>query len=248
MYHGVIRSHTDVPSDREEGAQLYDLSSVKFQEQLEFLKREGYQAAVLDQQAAIGNQSIVLTFDDGERNNFTQAFTLLRQLNCSAYFFITVSRVGKPGYMNWEELKELRDAGMVVGSHGLNHNILVNQKDKVITKELRESKDILEYNLKVNVEDFSVSRGFYNQQILDAARNVGYKRIFVSDAPVSTSPECINRVAVKGDWSMQRFEQALHDQTPVNEQITNVSKNVLKGLLGGAGYDRVRNLLLKIRR
>ena len=34
--------------------------------------------------------------------------------------------------MNWEELRELRDVGMVVGSHGLNHNILIDLKDKLL--------------------------------------------------------------------------------------------------------------------
>src|SRR3989338_3819565 len=123
--------------------------------------------------------------------------------------------------MDWEELKELRDAGMLIGSHGKSHVILTELKDKKIEEELSVSKDVLEQHLKVNVDCFSVPRGFYNIRVIEIAKKVGYRRIFIS-TPNDYYPEiCIRRIAVKSDLSLNRFKAALKGQVTVNETMGN---------------------------
>ena len=147
--------------------------------------------------------------------------------------------------MNWEQIMELRDAGMAIGSHGLHHEILTELKGDKIRVELAESKDRLEYHLKVAVDSFSVPRGFYDQKVLDLAKEAGYKRVFVSDPDAhDTAGFILGRVAVKGSWSLARFEQALRREVPYTEQIFDGLKGTVKQLLGGKNYDAVRGKLL----
>ena len=234
MYHGVVAESSDIPPDREEGAGLYDLLAQRFSEQMEFLNQQNVEPG-----------KILITFDDGERNNIKRAFPILRQFGFSAYFFVTVNRIGKKGYMNWEELKELRDANMVIGSHGVNHVIMTGLKDKDIERELFQSKEVLERNLKVNVEDFSVSRGFYNEKILNTAQEVGYKQVFVSERNDQLSQQnVIGRVAVKAEWSLKRFEQAIRGEVPLEEAGVNVVNSLVKKSLGNTGYDKFRKIFL----
>lgn len=246
MYHGIISGNAQVPPDREPGAELYDVVVEDFREQMEYLKNYNYLVTTFDNSGKLNDPSknVIITFDDGEMNNFKSALPVLKEFGYPAYFFVTVKRIGRPGYMGWEELKRLRDMGMVIGSHGLNHEILIDLNDKKLEQELAESKAILEQHLKINIEDFSVPRGFYNERILEKARQAGYRNIFVSG---KAKGQAISRVAVKGNWTVRRFDQALRGRVPVGEGVFNLAKGTVKRLLASGGYDRVRGGLLGIK-
>ncbi len=63
---------------------------------------------------------VTLTFDDGDADNFAAA-ELLRQQGLHATFFIPSGLVGTPGYMTWDELKQLQQDGNEIGGHSLDH-------------------------------------------------------------------------------------------------------------------------------
>ena len=128
MYHGILSDpSSNIPTDRETGAELYDVSAKDFRTQMQWLKDKGFTPTIFEVVKQYNpNKPIIITFDDGELNNFQEALPVLRELGWKAYFFIIVKRIGKNGYMNWSELKALIASGMVVGSHGLTHEILTN--------------------------------------------------------------------------------------------------------------------------
>jgi len=250
MYHGVIKEDAEIPPSREAGAELYDITLKKFYEQMEFLNRHNYQVSAYPSSSDSGESEqpkVVVTFDDGEMNNHDEAWPVLKFCNFSAYFFITVNRIGRLGYMGWKELKELAQAGMIIGSHGLNHEIMTKLSREEVKKELVDSRAILEQNLKKEIRDFSVPRGFYNEEILKMAKDNGYTQVFVSDEK-PRSPLCIGRVAVQDHWSLKRFQMALHGQKPWDERIFDFCKNNTKRFLGGRWYNGLRNSLLKLKR
>src|SRR5690348_350360 len=99
MYHGVLSDRSLIPADRETGAALYDVSIENFKAQLNVLTDLGYSARLAgQQQAGDASKPIVITFDDGEMNNFRYAFPVLQELGWKAYFFVIVKRIGKKGY------------------------------------------------------------------------------------------------------------------------------------------------------
>jgi len=185
MYHGIISNESDIPSDREVGAELYDVSLDNFCKQMDYLQSHDCVVTTLREELSSEDKNVIVTFDDGEKNNFSNAFNVLNGLGFPAYFFIAVNNVGKKGYMDWEEITELRDADMIVGSHGLDHIILTGLKDKELEKELIRSKDILEQHLKIDVDSLSIPRGFYNERVLKIALDAGYKNIFASNVESS---------------------------------------------------------------
>src|SRR3989338_1829059 len=132
MYHGIIGKTTIVPPLREEGADLYDISVENFSRQIEWLHNNHYMSVACGQaDSPETTKKIILTFDDGEENNYIEALPILIQHRFRAYFFITVGRVGKDGYMDWPKLHALHQAGMTIGSHGLSHEILTDRKSVV---------------------------------------------------------------------------------------------------------------------
>lgn len=246
MYHGVVQPPSIFPDDREQGAELYDVPLESFEQQMQWLSANDIPTGISHEKGS-ERPAVVLTFDDGERNNIEFGWPVLKRFGFPAFFFVTVKRIGKKGYMNWEDLKELRDGGMTLGSHGLTHRILTGLKRKELEKELAESKSILERELKVRIKDFSVPRGFYNSRLLKTAKDVGYERIFVSETYFSRDP-VIARRAVRGHWSLDRFVLTVKGKTPVPETMLKACKDSAKKILGHHRYSNVRNLLLKLRK
>lgn len=230
MYHGIKSKNALGPSQREEGAEFYDVQADDFYAQMRWLKDSGHEA--------------LITFDDGEMNNYQLALPILKELGLTALFFVIVKRVGKDGYMGWPQLKEMVEAGMVVGSHGLSHEILTNLMDSQMEEELRASKNIIGLNLNVPVEDFSVPRGFCNDKIIQKAYDLGYKRVFISQRPRRLKSTCIPRIAVKQNWSLRRFQMAVQGKKPIIEGTIDCFKGLLKFVLREPGYNGLRKALI----
>ena len=247
MYHGIITEWTALPEERETGAELYDVGLANFQQQMECLRSSKYQVIILGAESLTTEaQKIILTFDDGEMNNYEHALPILRKYGFPAYFFIIAKRVGNKGYLGWEELTEMHRAGMVIGSHGFSHEILTSLLGTQIEEELRASKKYLERNLGIEVDTLSVPRGFCDDNVIQMAYDAGYKRIFISDRPRQLQSDCYSRVAVKTHWTLARFKQALDGSMPFNEMVAGIGKSATKRILGERAYDWIRKGLLKI--
>jgi len=248
MYHAVITEWTALPEEREVGAELYDVELVKFQQQMECLNAGKYDVSILDEESVMPDtRRIVLTFDDGEMNNYEHVFPILKKYGFSAYFFIIAKRIGHKGYLGWDELRELHQSGMVIGSHGFSHEILTNLLDTQIEEELRASKKYLERNLEIAIDTLSIPRGFCDDNVIQKAYDAGYKRIFISERPRKLQSDCYSRVAVKSNWPLSRFKQALEGNMPLMEAVVGVSKSALKRIFGGGVYDWARRTVLKIK-
>jgi len=240
MYHGIRASDADLPPGREPGSALYDVGVDMFRRQMDWLCKQGvFVSSLVGRTDMEGNRQLVLTFDDGEMNNFTVAWPVLKACHFPAYFFVTASRIGQPGYMNWDQLRELQDNGMSIGSHGMRHQILTGLSPQETVRELQESKRMLEENMHITIDCFSIPRGFVNRFIVEKAREAGYRYIFTS-RPTAEFEGCVGRVPVKASWSMERFRQAVDGETPWPEIALTMFKDTLISILGAERYDRWR--------
>ncbi len=124
-------------------------------------------------------KTVLLTFDDGYRNVYKNAFPVLKKYNLPATIFIIVNEVGRPQQdrLNWEEIKQMHNSGLVaVGSHCLGPEPLVNLKsDDQIRSEIFDSKRILEEKLGGKIESFSYPEGLFNVKIRALVIDAGYK-------------------------------------------------------------------------
>ncbi|TMG01576.1 MAG: hypothetical protein E6I09_12260 [Chloroflexi bacterium] len=86
-------------------------NDAEFSKQLAYLRCAGYTSVTLQQLfdgiytgAPLPSKPVVLTFDDGYSDAFTDAFPLLRKYGFGGSFAIVTGFVGQPGYVNWEAL------------------------------------------------------------------------------------------------------------------------------------------------
>ncbi|MEY2579567.1 MAG: hypothetical protein QOI49_2391 [Verrucomicrobiota bacterium] len=145
---------------------------------------------------AIPSKSAIITFDDGWKSQHEVAWPILKKFNYPVTLFIYTEGV-KPGHfsggesMSWEQLAEMRDAGVDIQGHTATHSDLRKPYDKVakkklspeeyeqwLDKEINGSKQMIEQKLGVKVNCFAVPYGFHNAHIEEVVMKAGYEALF----------------------------------------------------------------------
>ena len=144
-----------------------------------------------------GRPLVSLTFDDGYADNHEFALPLLAAAGLTATFFLTAGLVERdpsvldrlnhlqrvdPGViqpLRWEQVREMVDSGMEVGTHGYSHANLATLPYPQLEHELTHSKGVIEDRLgqqiRVMAYPFGRPRVHFTDQVTRAARRAGYE-------------------------------------------------------------------------
>jgi peptidoglycan/xylan/chitin deacetylase (PgdA/CDA1 family) len=147
-----------------------------------YLKDYGYQVLGFDEfiklKAASGpapRKSVVITFDDGYEDNYTNAFPVLKKYGYPAIIFLPTDLIGQKGHMTWEQVAEMSRYGIAFGSHGRRHEYLPDLTVEQQRDEIFESKRILQERLRQTVDYFAYPIGGFNDTIKKMVQEAGYK-------------------------------------------------------------------------
>jgi len=206
MYH-----YLSVPP---EGADRYrlDLSVAPdlFAAHLDRIQAEGYTTisfyelvAHLTQGAPLPDKPIILTFDDGYRDNYENAFPLLVEHQMRATFFVVTDFIdeARPEYLAWDMAREMLAAGMSIESHSRNHATLRKRDNDYLIWQILGSLETLEYELGVRPRFISYPAGEYDQATIDIAHSANYwAGITTEQGVVQRSDELfeLQRVRIRG--------------------------------------------------
>lgn len=117
---------------------------VDFEDHLVTLNALGYEYIFADEFTHTENPSVMLTFDDGYEDNYTEMFPILKKYNAKATIFMVTSAIDRPGYLTSEQIKEMADSGLVrFASHTHNHYSLTSLSEKDLRYQFEHSKQIL---------------------------------------------------------------------------------------------------------
>lgn len=151
---------------------LYSLQLTDFEQHLETIGAEDLAART----------RLGVTFDDGHRTQYEQAFPALQRAGRRAIFFITGSFTGTHAdYMTGAQLRELADAGHEVQAHGWYHRFFTHCNDAQLDEELRRPKESVEQHTGREVDALSFPGGRWDKRVLAACRRAGYRRVFTSE-------------------------------------------------------------------
>lgn len=163
-----------------------------FAEQMELLHAEGYQGVNLQHGRELlrrnaDTKAVAITFDDGFRDFYTNAFPVLRRHSFSATMFLPTAFIGeKPARfkerecMSWSEVRELHKAGIEFGSHTVNHPKLYELCFDEIRLEIEMSKSVIEEKLGAAVSSFAYPYAFptadrkFVETLSGILKNAGY--------------------------------------------------------------------------
>ena len=108
-------------------------------------------------------KKFLLSIDDGYYSFYKHAWPYLYKNKIPFIIFISTEAIGKEGYMDWEEIKEIEKYDFVtIGNHSHSHNYLVNFSFDEFKKDIKKSIDIFETNLGYNPIFFSYPFGEWN--------------------------------------------------------------------------------------
>jgi peptidoglycan/xylan/chitin deacetylase (PgdA/CDA1 family) len=158
------------------------VSPQNFASQMAYLADNGFTPISLDTLYAINQnlvfppqKPIVITFDDGYIDFYTNAFPILRRYNFNSTVFVITGFVGRPPYLSWNNIEELNRTGLVsFQSHSVNHKSLTSLVFAKITQELTESKSVLGLKLGHPVNFIAYPFGQSDPRVASIASRAGY--------------------------------------------------------------------------
>ena len=177
-----------------------------FEEQMALLGELAYVPVSLDavrdhylQASELPERAVLITFDDGYRDNVENALPVLRRYGYPAVVFVPIGFLddGRPlpheeplrllGIRNetvgWDELAELEAGGVRIESHGIGHRPLSELEPAEATREIALSKLRLEERLGREVDAFAFVKGSladYRPEHASLVQQAGYKLAFTS--------------------------------------------------------------------
>ena len=196
MYHNINDSYNIENSNIE-------ISNDKFEEHLDYIKKNGYTTITLDDyllfsqgEKSLPDKPIIITFDDGYLNNYTNAFPMLKERNMKATIFVITGRMGMQGgvtypHFTWEQAKEMEDSGLIdIQSHTYFHNDLSAVSEETVSMELRKSRFMIYKYLNKKSDFLAFPYGNFNENVKELAKKAGYKAC----VEIKTGIPGVNRV------------------------------------------------------
>ncbi|MFH1563268.1 MAG: polysaccharide deacetylase family protein [Nitrospirota bacterium] len=203
MYHHIGLSPKD-----EKNKKLW-VSAKKFRQQMAYLKKHGYSPITFKElkNGQIPNNPVIITFDDGKENNYTQAFPILKEFGFKSVMFLIAQRLE----INPNQLKQMQIYGIEFGGHTKTHPNLLKIPNDEVKNEIEGCKKELEKRLNTKIIAFSYpyGAGAYDDKIKQIVKETGYSfACGIKQGKVSlpiSDPYCLKRLLVRGDDLMIDF-------------------------------------------
>lgn len=170
LYHDVYAAEPGESGFAEPGAQHYKIPLRDFESQLDRLA------------ATEVTVPLLLTVDDGGMSFYTQVAERLEARGWRGHCFMTTGWIGRKGFLDATQLRELHARGHVIGSHSVTHPRRFAALAPVeMLREWSDSRKALQDILSADVGCASVPGGYFSRRVAVAARAAGFTRLFTSE-------------------------------------------------------------------
>ena len=188
-----------------------------FESHLRWLRRRGYTSiplgTIMDSVEGTGGgarlprRPVVITFDDGYRDNHHHAWPVLQRHGFSGTVFLVSDAIGGHNHfdpagsrepvpmLSVEQIRAMHAAGVGFGSHSCTHpGPLTEFPDDRVRDELARSRAAIEAILDVPVLDFAYPHSQVDTRVEGLVRAAGY-RLACAGVGTRFSRHCLHRVA-----------------------------------------------------
>jgi peptidoglycan/xylan/chitin deacetylase (PgdA/CDA1 family) len=147
------------------------VSPDNFAKQMEYLHNQKYEAITFNNldQINLIKKPVLITFDDGYEDNFTNAYPVLQRYGFKATIFLVADFIDKPNFLKLKEIKKMQDI-IDFQSHTMTHPHLAGLDPVKVQFELSESKKSLESSLGKKIDVIAYPYGSYDSSVIDIAK------------------------------------------------------------------------------
>jgi peptidoglycan/xylan/chitin deacetylase (PgdA/CDA1 family) len=206
MYHDVVEN-TDFTSSGfpGEGAHVYKLRREDFERHLDAIAAAipANTVSFMVARREWNVTPVFLTFDDGGTSALHPTADLLERRGWHGHFFVTTDRIGTPGFLNADAIRELHKRGHVIGSHSVSHPTRMAALTRSeIDREWCESLSRLSEMVGAPIRVASVPGGYYSREVARSAAAAGVEVLFTSEPRAETA--LVDGCLIIGRYVVQR--------------------------------------------
>jgi peptidoglycan/xylan/chitin deacetylase (PgdA/CDA1 family) len=122
-----------------------------------------------------------ISFDDGNASDLEIGLSALLERGLVGSFFVVAGRIGSPGSLDADGLRELARHGMTIGTHGMDHRPWPRLAPADRTRELIEARDRIAAEIGRTVDQAALPLGLFDRRLLSDLRRLGYVAVHTSE-------------------------------------------------------------------
>ncbi len=242
MYHSISRHATAK-------FRQFTVSPSSFVEQMTYLYQHRYTPITVTQyvralsqgESALPECPVVLTFDDGFVDFYTEALPILQQYGFAATLYVATAFIGgmsrwlrREGeatrlMLSWDQLTEISTRGIECGAHSHSHRQLDTLPRSIALDEIVQSKRLLEHHLGQNIVSFAYPFGYHTTSLRWLVREAGFTSACAVGHAISsamTDRFALARLMVRADTSLDAFAALLtgHSLSAITTMYTTYAR------------------------
>jgi peptidoglycan/xylan/chitin deacetylase (PgdA/CDA1 family) len=208
----------DWDENEAEADKPYIVPPAVFAAQMDFLDEHGYHPISPDQLlgyltggAALPKRPVLITFDDGDSSQWTNAVPNLQKHHFTATFFIMTVVLDKENYLSSEQVQALDRMGMTIGAHTWDHHRVTKYSDADWETQISEPTALLAKLTGHRIKYFAYPYGLWNVAAIGHLKQAGFVAAFQLESEIGTSAPLftLRRQIVNSFWTLQTFQEAL---------------------------------------
>lgn len=198
--------------------QLY-VSPLEFRKQMEFLQKHGFHTVpvrdVLNHWKygqALPANPIVLSFDDGYRSIYTHAFPILKEYGFIGTLYLCTNKIDTESGLTTPMIQEMSLHGFEIGSHTISHPDLTKINAARLSREIKDSKSVLESLVGQEVSTFCYPSGQSNPSVRKEVQEAGYLGAVTTRYGYAADDQnsyLLSRIRINKKDSLQAFQKKL---------------------------------------
>lgn len=213
----ILGYHSVMPREINTSGDMLVVDREKFEDELKMLKKLGYKTMTLDEyycwktgKCKKKQKSVLITFDDGYKNNYEYAYDLLKKYDMNAVVFCVGAYVlaNDEIHMNMEDLNKVREEypNIEIASHSYDMHF---HSDKTYDEVVEDAKKMAEV---IQTEYYAYPFGDYTDEYISALKDEGYKMAFTfgpkrehRKSDLKDDDYLVPRLNISNDMPMYKF-------------------------------------------
>jgi peptidoglycan/xylan/chitin deacetylase (PgdA/CDA1 family) len=241
MYHSIADSSTP-------GFKPFVVTPAQFAEQITYLHENNYipvtvtqlMRARLENAFVLPERPVVITFDDGFADFFTDALPILKKYDFTATLYISTAFIegtsrwlrnieeGDRRMLTWAQVAEVHASGIECGAHTHTHPKLDIVSPSKAKTEIATSKKILEDHLGQEVLSFAYPFGYFTARVRQIVQEEGFHSACAVRYKMSRendNPFSLARLIVEEGISIEAFASLLTGSNEASDSMVDMLSN-----------------------